>query len=150
MRALRAGHLVILAGLAAAALLIGVELQRGALADGRLGVADPCARAAPGYEDGADAQAQRIGLVAVDAAACRLGTSREELLVSVAGTLEDGRDLPDDVEDALRDGLQDAIGAEEDAGRLNTVAAWVLGQTAGHAPVDWIMKAVEEIGPRVT
>ena len=150
MRAPRAGHLVILAGLAAAALLIGVELQRGALADGRLAVADPCTRAAPPLMDGVDAQAQRIGLSAVDAAACRLGTSREQLLVSVAGTLEDGRDLPDDVEDALRDGLQDAIRAEEDAGRLNQVAAWVLGQTAGHAPVDWIMKAVEEIGPRVT
>ena len=73
----------------------------------------------------------------------------EELLVSVAGTLEDGRDLPDDVEGALRDGLQEAIDAEKDAGRLNTVTAWVLSQTAGHAPVDWIMKAVDEIGPRV-
>ena len=149
MRALRAGHLVILACLAAAAVLIGLELQRGALADGRLAVADPCTRAAPPLMDGADAQAQRIGLSAVDAAACRLGTSREELLVSVAGTLEDGQDLPDDVEDALRDGLQDAIGAEEDADRLNPVAAWALGQAAGHAPVGWIMKAVEEIGPRV-
>ena len=58
MRGPRAGHLVIVAGLAAAALLIGVELQRGALADGRLAVADPCTRAAPGYEDGVDAQAQ--------------------------------------------------------------------------------------------
>ena len=143
------GHLVILAGLAAAALLIGVELQQGALADGRLGVANPCTRAAPPVTDGVDAQAQRIGLAAVDSAACRLGTSREKLLVSVAGTLEDGKDLPDDVEGALRDGLQKAIDAEKDEGRLNTVAAWVLSQTAGHAPVDWIMKAVEEIGPRV-
>ena len=149
MRALRAGHLVILAGLAAAALVIGVELQRGALADGRLAVADPCTRATPALVDGVDAQAQRVGLSAVDAAACRLGTSREQLLVSVAGTLEGGRDLPDDVEGALRDGLQDAIDAEEDADRLNPVTAWVLGQTAGHAPVDWIMKAVETIGPRV-
>ena len=149
MRALRVGHLVILAGLAAAALLIGVELQQGALADGRLAVADPCTREAPAVTDGVDAQAQRIGLAAVDSAACALGRSREELLVSVAGTLEDGRDLPDDVEGALRDGLQEAIDAEKDAGRLNTVTAWVLSQTAGHAPVDWIMKAVEEIGPRV-
>lgn len=149
MRIPRVGHLIILAGLAAAALLIGVELQRGALADGRLAVADPCTRAAPAVADGAEAQAQRIGLAAVDSAACRLGRSREELLVSVAGTLEDGRDLPDDVEGALRDGLQEAIDAEKDADRLNPVAAWVLGQTAGHAPVDWIMKAVEEIGPRV-
>ena len=99
--------------------------------------------------DGVDAQAQRIGLAAVDAAACTLGRSREDLLVSVAGTLQDGRDLPADVEGALRDGLQHAIDAEKDAGRLNPVAAWVLGQTAGHAPVDWIMKAVEQIGPRV-
>jgi hypothetical protein len=150
MRRPRWGHLVILAGLAAAALLVGVELQRGALADGRLAVADPCTRAAPAPGDGTDAQAQRIGLSAVDAAACRLGTSREELLLSVAGSLEDSRDLPDDVEDALRDGLQEAIDAERDADRLNPVAAWVLGQTAGHAPVDWIMRAVEEFGPRVT
>lgn len=149
MSALRAGHLIILGALVAAALLIGVELQRGALADGRLAVADPCSRAAPAVTDGVDAQAQRIGLAAVDSAACTLGTSREQLLVSVAGTLEDGRDLPDDVEGALRDGLQGAIDAEKGAGRLNPVAAWVLSQTAGHAPVDWIMAAVEEIGPRV-
>jgi hypothetical protein len=149
MRALRVGHLVVLAGLAAAALLIGVELQQGALADGRLAVANPCTRAAPPVADGADAQAQRIGLAAVDMAACTLGRSREDLLVSVAGTLQDGRNLPADVEGALRDGLQHAIDAEKDADRLNPVAAWVLSQTAGHAPVDWIMKAVEQIGPRV-
>jgi hypothetical protein len=150
MRLLRPGHLAILAALAAAAVLVGVELQRDALAEGRLGVPDPCTRAAPALADGVDAQAQRIGLSAVDSAACRLGTTREELILSVAGTLEDSGALSGDVETALRDGLQDAIEAEADADRLNTVAAWLLRQAAGRAPVDWIVRAVEEIGPRVT
>lgn len=151
MRALlRPGHLAILAALAATALLVGVELGRGALDDGRLAVASPCARSAPEVRDGVDAQAQRIALAAVGTAACALGRGREELLIEVAGAIEDGDEIPGEVEDALRDGLEDAIDAEEDAGRLNRVAAFLLRQTAGRAPVDWIVAAVEQIGPRVT
>ena len=63
------------------------------------------------------------------------------------GSAEDGADLLHGSEDAIRHGLEQAIDEEEDAGRLNTVAAWVLSQAAQNAPVEWVVRAVEEIGP---
>ena len=76
-----------------------------------------------------------------------MGTTREELLLSVATSLQESRDLPPGSEGAIRQGLEQAIDEEEDAGRLNTVAAWVLSQAAQNAPVEWVVRAVEEIGP---
>ncbi len=145
----RAGHLAIAAALAAVAILIVVEIQRGAFAEGALGVPDPCARSVNVETDGLDGAAQRIGLRAIDLAACELGTTREQLLISTATSLEDSRDFAPGTEDAIRRGLDRAIDEEEDAGRLNTVAAFLLSQAAERAPVEWVIRAVEEIGPIV-
>jgi hypothetical protein len=143
----RAGHLAIAAALAALAVLIAVEIGRGAFADSALAVPDPCDRAVNVATDGIDGTTQRVGLRAIDLAACELGTTREELLISVATSLQESRDLPPGSETAIRDGLEQAIAEEEDAGRLNPVAAWVLSQAAQNAPVEWVVRAVEEIGP---
>ena len=143
----RAGHLAIAAALAALAVLIVVEIQRGAFTESALAVPDPCDRPVNVATDGLDGAAQRIGLRAIDIAACEMGTTREELLLSVATSLQESRDLPPGSEGAIRQGLEQAIDEEEDAGRLNTVAAWVLSQAAQNAPVEWVVRAVEEIGP---
>ena len=143
----RAGHLAIAAALAALAVLIVVEIQRGAFTESALAVPDPCDRPVNVATDGLDGATQRIGLRAIDIAACEMGTTREELLLSVATSLQESRDLPPGSEDAIRHGLEQAIDEEEDAGRLNTVAAWVLSQAAQNAPVEWVVRAVEEIGP---
>jgi hypothetical protein len=145
----RIGHLAIAAALAAVTVLIVVELQRGAMADGALAVPDPCDRSVKVETDGIDGQTQRIGLRAMDLAACELHTTREELLISTAGSLKESRELPPGSEDAIRAGLEQAIDEEEEAGRLNTVAAWLLSQAAQNAPVEWVVRAVEEIGPIV-
>jgi len=127
-----------------------VELDRGALGEDPLAVPDPCTRRVVVATDGIDAQAQRIGLNAVDDAACRLGTTREELLLSVASSLQERRELPPGTEDAIRDGLEHAIDEDEDAGHLNPVTAFLLRQAAQRAPVEWVVRAVEEIAPLVT
>jgi hypothetical protein len=145
----RLGHLAIAAALAAVAILIVVEIQRGAFSDGALAVPDPCDRAVEVETGGLDGTAQRVGLRGIDIAACELGTTREQLLISAAGSLQDSRELPPGTEDALRHGLEQAIDEEEDAGRLNAVAAFLLSQTVQNAPVDWVVRVVEEIGPIV-
>jgi len=145
----RIGHIAIAAALAAVALLVVVELQRGALADGALAVPDPCDRAVNVATDGIDGQTQRIGLRAMDLAACELHTTREQLLIATASSLQESRELAPGTEDAVREGLERAIDEEEEAGRLNTVAAWLLSQAAQNAPVEWVVRAVEEIGPIV-
>lgn len=143
----RPGHLAIVAAIAAALALVLVELDRGALADDPLAVPDPCTRQVTVTTGGIDGQAQRIGLGALDDAACRLGTTREELLLSMASSLTERRELPEGAEDAIRDGLEEAIDEEEGAGRLNAVAAFLLRQAARRAPVEWVVRAVEGIGP---
>jgi hypothetical protein len=143
----RGGHLAIVAALAALAILLAVEVQRGAFADGALAVPDPCHRSVDVATDGVDGAAQRIGLCAIDLAACRLGTTREQLLITTATSLREARELAPGTEDAVRDGLSRAIDEEKDAGRLNAVAAWLLSQAAARAPVDWVVRAVETAEP---
>jgi hypothetical protein len=143
----RAGHVAIAAALVALAVLLVVEIQRGAFTESALSVPSPCDRRVDVATDGIDGATQRIGLRAIDIAACEMGTTREELLLSVATSLQESRDLPPGSEGAIRDGLEQAIDEEEDAGRLNTVTAWLLSQAAQNAPVEWVVRAVEEIGP---
>jgi hypothetical protein len=149
VRGRRIGHVVIALALAAAAVLVGIELQRGALTEDALAVPDPCQREVTIDTGGLDGQTQRVGLRALDAAACTLGTSREELLLELTSSLQESRDFPPGTEDAIRDGLEEAIDREEREDRLNVVAAFVLKQAAQRAPVEWVVRAVEEIGPLV-
>ena len=145
----RAGHIAIAAAIAACAILIVVEIQRGAFAEGALGVPDPCHRTVDVETGGIDGATQRVGLRAIDIAACTLGTTREQLLTSAAASLSESRELPPGSETAIRDGLEQAIEEEKDAGRLNPVAAWLLSQAAQNAPVEWVVRAIEQIGPLV-
>ena len=87
---------------------------------------DPCHRTVNVETGGIDGATQRVGLRAIDIAACTLGTTREQLLTSAAASLSDSRELPPGSETAIRDGLEQAIEEEKDAGRLNPVAAWLL------------------------
>jgi hypothetical protein len=137
-----------LAALAATGGLIGLEVHRGALDHGRTAVADPCdPRPAP-VRDGLDAAAQRVARAALDSAACELGMGREELLIALAASLTGSGGLPDGAEPALRDGLEEAIQHERDAGRIDRFSAFLLRQAAQHTPASWIVTVARElIGP---
>lgn len=84
------------------------------------------------------ATAQRVGLVALDGAACELGVSREKLLLAVAG--EEELEVDDDRRnDAFRDGLREAIDQEERAGRLGATEAALLRTGVDILPVDALL-----------
>lgn len=68
--------------LVAAVVLIAVEL---AAVRSPPRIADPCRPRAAFAGHGLDATAQRVVLNGLDGAACRLGTSREQLVLSIAG-----------------------------------------------------------------
>jgi hypothetical protein len=132
--------LVLFALFVAAAVLVGVELARGAVDAGALAAQDPCQprEAFPG--EGFDATLQRIVLDGLDGAACRLGTTREELVLSLSpasGVQIEWDDAT--IEEALRGGLLEAISDAEDRGSLNAIAAVVLRQLVEHAPVQWLV-----------
>ena len=137
----RAAGAALAAALIAAALLVAIELGMGGLGYGALPSRDPCARHEPFPGSGFDASAQRVGLRGLDIAACRLGVSREALLLGLAGRENVGVP-PDRAEQAVREGLASAIGEED----LDPVSEFALRQLVLHAPADWALALAQRLG----
>jgi hypothetical protein len=81
--------------------------------------ADPCApRAVPPIPARLEPVAERIVLLGLDGAACRLGISRERLVLALADT----RTLDPDAPAALKAGLEDAVDRLDRQDRLPKVS----------------------------
>jgi hypothetical protein len=131
-----------------AAVLIALELANGARSYGAAETKDPChARSAfPG--DGLDATLQRIVLNGLYGAACELGTSREELVLSLvpsAGTRRVRWDR-DTIVRAVRAGLLRAVDDARDRDELGSVAAALIREAIERAPIDWLLGRAGELG----
>lgn len=123
-----------------AVFLIALEFANGAADAGSLAVRDPCAGrpAYPGQE--LDAVLQRIVLDGLDGAACELGASREELVLSLSPRSGSTIRWDDEtIERAVRSGLLGAIDDAEQRGSLNGIVAALLRQLVQHAPVQWLI-----------
>ena len=94
-------------------------------------VANPCAPRAHREPNGTDERLQLVVLAAADAAACRLGVSREELVLALRST--------DELEEALRDGLVRAVGQSEDEGLIGDTTAGALRFAAEHLPLGLLL-----------
>ena len=124
-----------------AAGLIALELANGAANAGALAVRDPCEPRPSFPGEGLDATLQRIVFDGLDGAACELGTTREELVLSLAPS-SGGEQLPWDdeaIELAVRAGLLESIDDAEQRGSLNGFVAVVLRQIVERAPVQWLI-----------
>jgi hypothetical protein len=75
---------LLLAALAAAAALVAAELATGGLDYGGQHVRDPCKPRPALTGKGIDPAAQRFVLKGLDATACQLGMSREQLVLDLA------------------------------------------------------------------
>jgi hypothetical protein len=132
---------ILLALLAAAALLVAVELGRGAIGYGSGKLANPCVeRSFPG--GGFDAALQRIVLDGLDGAACRLGTSREQLVLSL-GTgagYPAGRWSRQQIDTALRAGLLAAVDRADARGDLPPFVAPLLRRAVETVPIDKLVR----------
>jgi hypothetical protein len=131
-----------------AAGLVTLELANGAANAGALAVRDPC-QARPSFPgEGLDATLQRIVLDGLDGAACELGTTREELVLSLAPSSGAERLPWDDeaIELAIRAGLLESIDDVERRGSLNGFVAVVLRQVVERAPVQWLIDGGQGIG----
>lgn len=131
-----------LAGVAIA--LVAAGLGRGAVEEGRYEPADPCVAARGGFSllDGPDAIVQGLALDALDVAACRLGTTREWLVLALDEETAIGpaRSIPrDDVADALREGAETTIDdAAADGALPEPIAAIVRDALAEVDILEWI------------
>ena len=111
--ALPALALVLVAG------VLGVQLQHGGGRFEPLRPADPCvAREVTSQAEGLDALTERLVLLGIDGAACRLEVSREALTLELA----QGGEPSHAVVDALRAGLLDAVRRLDDDGTLPPVS----------------------------
>ena len=125
----------------AAAGLLGFELASGAVGAGAVAVRNPCEPRVAYPGEGLDAVLQRIVLDGLDGAACELGTTREELVLSLAPRANGEPIRWDDetIERALRAGLVEAIDDAESRGSVNAIVAALLRRLAERAPVQWLI-----------
>jgi len=131
----RAAAWIVGALLASGVVLVTVELGMGALDEPSPKIAKACA-ARPGRTGGFDTTVQRIVLDGLDGAACRLHTTREELVLSLGGDSVLGRRWSKHtIEVALRAGLLRSVADAERRGDVPSVLAPLLRQVVERAPL---------------
>ena len=138
----------VIALLASAALvLLAVELALGARDYGEVALGAPCEKHARFEAGGLDGTVQRIVLEGIDGAACRLGTTRERLLLSLSASSEGrfGSWSSDRIETAVRESLVAAVDDAERRGDLNAVEARLLREVAERAPLDLVVSLAGRI-----
>ena len=120
--------------------LAGVELGKGALHEPPPKLANPCIPR-DGRTGGIDATVQRIVLDGLDGAACRLHTTREELVLSLAPEAGVPRRWDAHaIEVAIRAGLLRSVDEAERRGDIPDVVAPVLRDIVRHAPIDRLVR----------
>lgn len=128
--------------LAAAAVVVPVATgPAGAAEFGTVELVDPCTAPPDPFPGGGfDAMAQRMVLSGLNGAACELGVTREDLVLSFDD--RSGVDLGwdrDTIEEALRSGVQRAIADADERDSLPGWMATALRWTVEHAPLSWFL-----------
>lgn len=137
----RAAGWIVAALLVSGVVLVAVELGKGALEEPQPKIANPC-QPRHGRTGGIDATIQRIVLDGLDGAACRLHTTREELVLSLGGG---SAVLPrpwdeHTVEVALRAGLLRAVDDAERRGDIPGFLAPLVRRLVERAPLDKLVQ----------
>jgi hypothetical protein len=134
--------------LAAAAVLLAVELAGGAAGYGEDATQDACTAHAEYPGSGLDATLQRIVLDGLYGAACELGTTREQLVLSFDPNLSSSEIRWDHatIERAVRSGLVRAIDDAEERASLPGFAAAVLRAVVERAPIEWLLDRAGSLG----
>jgi hypothetical protein len=142
----KAPMVVLAALLAAAAVLIAVELASGAGDGDAALVKGPCATRQLYEGSGFDATVQRVVLDGLDIAACRRGTSREQLVLTLAPGANGRSPARDRAAEALRAGLVRAVARARDRGDVPGLLAPVLQRLVLHAPIEDLLQGRFSLG----
>jgi hypothetical protein len=145
-RADRRAAAVLCAGVAAALALLGAELVSSHNAGAAPRVAAPCAARALFGGGGIDATVQRVVLDGLDIAACRLQTTREQLVLSLAPGAHGPPRVRAHRIAALRAGLRRAIDRGVARGDVPSLLAPVIRQVVEHAPIAQILEGRISLG----
>ena len=133
-------HAVILPALALILVsgVLAIQLAAGGWNYEPLSPADPCAaRTVTSQSEGIDGLTERLVLIGVDEAACRLDISREAFTLELAGS-----DNPTEAEiDALREGLLAAVDTMKADGSLPP-ASELVDEALDSADLDGVLKTL--------
>jgi len=132
--------------LAAAVVLVGVELASGAGDRDAALVAQPCSQRALYPGSGFDAIVQRIVLDGLDSAACRLGTTREQLVLTLAPGSKGRSAERDRAVVALRAGLLRALARGEARGDVPGLFAPAIERLVKSAPIESLLEGRFSLG----
>ena len=119
--------------LGAAVVLLIIEVSLGAFHFGQPKLADPCTSKPAFSGGGIDGEVQRFALSGLNGAACKLHTTREELVLSfvpAAGTKEVRWDRKT-IDDALKAGFDQAFEDTEQRGIAGLVIGHILEAIIG-------------------
>jgi predicted MFS family arabinose efflux permease len=134
------GRPIVRALLLAAATLLVAEVALGGVGYGTAHLADPCTSKPAFQGGGLDGAVQRFALSGLAGAACSLGTSREELVLSFSPSARHGavRWNRPTIEKALRAGLDRASHDTVGGGLMGAALAFVLRELLAD-PVGWFL-----------
>jgi hypothetical protein len=131
---------ILAALLLSSVVLVGVELAKGALNEPAPRIANPCVPRG-GRTGGIDATIQRIVLDGLDGAACRLHTTREDLVLSLGGSsLAPRRWDEHTIEVALRAGLLRSLDEAVRRGDVPSFLAPALRSLVERAPLGQLIR----------
>jgi hypothetical protein len=136
---LKGASAILAALLVAAGILVAVELGMGAVDTGPA-VANPCKARAPFPGSGIDAAIQRIVLNGLDGAACRLHTTREELILSLRSSGGSVHFDKHSTELAVRAGLLRAVDEAERRGDIPGFVAPIARRLIRSTPIDKLVQ----------
>ena len=133
--------------------LVGVYLALGGASYAPAAVADPCAPRADRNPKGFEQVAEQIVLSALDGAACKLGVSREEVVLAFSSRAslerfarEHGKSN-DDLERLARTGLTRALDDAERSNQLDPRLADLLRGLAARVPIAQLLDLLERFRP---
>jgi hypothetical protein len=136
---------------AAAALLVGIYLALGGASYAPAKVANPCAQRDLRQANGLAEVAQQIVLSALDGAACKLGVTREDIVLAFADRkslrafAREHHISQDDLEESLRAGLLRAIDDAETSGQLTQPVADLLRGVVRQIPIGGFLDLLEQL-----
>jgi hypothetical protein len=137
---------ILLATAAAGVALLALYLALGGGSYEPEDVANPCdPRPLVTAPEGLDEQVQQLALSALDGAACELRVTREDLLAALADPearqdlLDETQMSDEELEAAVKAGLDRAYDNAVDAGRLEGLEATLIGQAIELVPVSVIV-----------
>jgi len=139
-----------LVALAASIGLIAVYLAFGGATYGPTQVADPCEARDLALLEQRDLF-DTLALSSLDGAACELGVDREELALALADEettqqfAEDNQIDAEDIENAVRAGLERAVDDAAASGKVDGFEETVLRQVAANAPVGATISALQAL-----